>query len=72
MPSEADQSQWEVLKPGMTRMNIPWWTPDKELEYILTAVEMVVNDGWRLLPSYSFDRNTGRVQNGIFWSFRNG
>ena len=59
MLGEEDHSQWEVMKPGMTRMNIPWWTSDMELKFILTAVEMVVNDGWKLLPMYSFDRSTG-------------
>ena len=55
----SEHSQWEVVRPGATRLNLPWFISDQEVEFILQAVEMVVEDGWRLLPVYRFNNETG-------------
>jgi len=54
-----EHSQWEVVRPGSTRLNIPWFSSQEEVEFILTAIEMVVRDGWKLLPVYRFNNETG-------------
>ena len=55
----SEHSQWEVVRPGVTRLNLPWWSSDQEMAFILSAVEMVVNQGWKLLPVYRFNNETG-------------
>ena len=51
--------QWEVLRPGATRINIPWFASAEEVAFILDAVSLVAKEGWRLLPMYRFNNETG-------------
>lgn len=52
-------SKFERLKPGFSRLSLPWFAPDEEIEYILDALEMVSRDGWKLLPQYEFNSENG-------------
>ena len=54
-----EHCQWEVLRPGATRLNIPWFAPREEVDFILKAVKMVAEEGWKLLPLYRFNNETG-------------
>eukprot|EP00090_Calanus_glacialis_P001177 TRINITY_DN10816_c0_g1_i1.p1 TRINITY_DN10816_c0_g1~~TRINITY_DN10816_c0_g1_i1.p1 ORF type:complete len:1070 (-),score=297.95 TRINITY_DN10816_c0_g1_i1:54-3263(-) len=54
-----EHSQWEVIRPGATRLNIPWFSSEEEVDFILAALEMVVLHGWKLLPVYRFNNETG-------------
>lgn len=45
----------EVIKPGWVRLNFNYFIPEEEFGYILQAVHMVANEGWKLLPLYTFD-----------------
>ncbi len=45
----------EVIKPGWVRLNFNYFIPEEEFQYILDAVHLVADDGWRLLPLYTFD-----------------
>jgi hypothetical protein len=38
------------MKPGFTRFNLTYFASDEEVEYILSALEFIANDGWKLLP----------------------
>lgn len=49
----------EVIKPGWVRLNFNYFISEKEFEYIIDAVHLIANDGWRLLPLYTFDIATG-------------
>ncbi len=53
---------FERLKPGFSRLCLPWFASDEEIDYILDALEMVAKDGWKLLPQYEFDTETGSLQ----------
>jgi selenocysteine lyase/cysteine desulfurase len=57
----------EVIKPGWVRLSFNYFIPDQEFEYILDAVHMVADDGWRLLPDYRYEPSTGvwRHKNGL-------
>ncbi|CAF4151093.1 unnamed protein product, partial [Adineta steineri] len=44
-----------LMKPGFTRFNLSYFASDKEVDYILDAVEFVANDGWRFLSLYTYD-----------------
>ena len=56
---QGEHSQWEVVRPGATRLNLPWVSTEQELDFILSALEMVVEEGWKLLPQYRFNNETG-------------
>jgi hypothetical protein len=54
--------KFERIKPGFSRLSLPWFAPDEEIEYILDALEMVAKQGWKLLPQYEFNSETGEWQ----------
>ena len=47
------------LKPGWTRVGFNYFISDRELEFILRAVDWVATHGWKLLPYYEFEPLTG-------------
>jgi len=49
----------EGIKPGWVRVNFNYFISEKVVDFILDAVNIVANDGWRLLPHYRFDPETG-------------
>lgn len=63
---EAVDAGCEVVKPGWVRLNFNYFIPEEEFQYILEAVHMVANDGWRLLPLYEFESETA------IWRHRDG
>lgn len=56
----------EVIKPGWVRLNFNYFIPEEEFEYIVDAVHLAANEGWRLLPLYTFDTSTA------VWRHRDG
>lgn len=48
----------EGIKPGWVRVNFNYFITDQVEEFMLDAVHLVANDGWRLLPHYRFDPAT--------------
>jgi selenocysteine lyase/cysteine desulfurase len=56
---------FEVIKPGWARVNFNYFISEEEFDYIVEAVHMVANDGWRLLPMYGVEPRTG------VWRHRN-
>lgn len=50
----------EGIKPGWTRVNFNYFISEPVFEYILEAVHMVAQDGWKLLPDYNFCPMTGQ------------
>lgn len=49
----------EGIKPGWVRVNFNYFISEAVFDFILSAVEMVASEGWRLLPEYQFDAATG-------------
>ena len=49
----------EGIKPGWVRLNFNYFISEPVFEFVLEAVHMVANDGWRLLPHYDFEPDTG-------------
>ena len=47
------------IKPGWVRVNFNYFLSDEVFRYIVEAVAMVADHGWRLLPDYHFDPATG-------------
>jgi selenocysteine lyase/cysteine desulfurase len=49
----------EGIKPGWVRVNFNYFISEPVFEFILGAVEQVAGDGWRLLPHYRFEPDSG-------------
>ncbi len=56
----------EVIKPGWVRLNFNYFISEEEFQFILGAVHMIANDGWRLLAMYTYETSTG------IWRHRDG
>lgn len=54
-----EYSEREVLRPGFVRVNLPFFMPDKEVDFVLEAVKEVAQIGWTLMPQYNFNPETG-------------
>ena len=56
----------EGIKPGWIRVNFNYFISEAVFAYILDAVDLVAAHGWRLLPRYRFDPDSG------LWHHRDG
>ena len=56
----------EGIKPGWVRVNFNYFISEAVFDYIVDAVRLVAEHGWRLLPDYRFDPATG------LWRHRDG
>ncbi len=56
----------EVIKPGWVRVNFNYFIAEEEFAYILEAVHLVADQGWRLLPQYGYEPDTA------LWRHRDG
>ncbi|MSV41967.1 MAG: aminotransferase class V-fold PLP-dependent enzyme [Actinobacteria bacterium] len=56
----------EGIKPGWVRVNFNYFISEEVFEYIVRAVALVAEHGWRLVPDYRFDVASGR------WRHKNG
>ena len=49
----------EGIKPGWVRVNFNYVLSETQFQFVLDAIHLIANDGWRLLPHYTFDPDTG-------------
>jgi selenocysteine lyase/cysteine desulfurase len=49
----------EGIKPGWTRVSFNYFIDEPVFQYIVDAVDLVGEHGWKLLPEYHFDPSTG-------------
>jgi len=56
----------EGVKPGWTRVNFNYFISEAVFEFVLAAVEFIAEHGWKLLPEYSFEPNTGQWRHANF------
>jgi len=55
----------EGIKPGWVRVNFNYFLSETQFQFLLDAIHLVASEGWRLLPHYTFDPDTGA------WRHRN-
>jgi selenocysteine lyase/cysteine desulfurase len=55
----------EGIKPGWVRVNFNYFLSEIQFQFLLDAIHLIANEGWRLLPHYTFDPDTGE------WRHRN-
>ncbi len=51
-----------VLRPGWVRLNFNYFIDEETFSYLVQAIELIAEHGWRLLPFYCFDRTSGTWQ----------
>jgi selenocysteine lyase/cysteine desulfurase/CRP-like cAMP-binding protein len=56
----------EGLKSGWFRLNFNYFISETTFDYMVNAVHLVANEGWKLLPLYRFDPFSGQ------WHHRDG
>ena len=56
----------EGIKPGWVRVNLNYFISEQVFDFIVSAVNLVADEGWRLLPYYRFDVASG------LWEHRDG
>lgn len=49
----------EGIKPGWTRLNFNYFLSDATCDYIIAAVHLIADQGWKLLTDYRFEPTTG-------------
>ncbi|CAG0904104.1 unnamed protein product, partial [Darwinula stevensoni] len=49
----------ESLRPGFARINLSYFSSAEEIDFIIEAVKLIAKDGWKLLPLYRFNLQTG-------------
>ena len=55
----SEYSAFEILRPGFTRLNLSWFSSDNEIDFILEALSFVAEHGWKIMPQYIFNNETG-------------
>lgn len=55
----GEHSSYEMLRPGFARVSIPFFMSDSEIAFVLEALKMVATEGWKLLPQYILNPETG-------------
>ncbi len=49
----------EGLKPGWTRLNVNYFLSEAACDYLIDAVHLIADQGWKLLTDYTFQARTG-------------
>ena len=56
----------EGIKPGWTRVSFNYFISETVFQYLVDAVDLIAEHGWKLLPEYRFDAASG------LWRHRSG
>ena len=56
----------EGIKPGWVRVNFNYFISQAVFDYVVSAVALIADHGWKLMPQYRFEPDTGR------WHHRDG
>lgn len=56
---QAIDSGCEGVKPGWVRVNFNYFISEDVFEFILKAIHLVADQGWKLMPYYRFEPESG-------------
>jgi hypothetical protein len=62
LKKREEHSCFDIIKPGFTRLNLPYFASDAEIDFVLRAVVAVAKRGWTLLPQYQINREIGEYR----------
>lgn len=54
-----EETTAEGLRPGFARLSFPYFMSEAEVAFVLEALKMVATEGWKLLPQYVLNPDTG-------------
>ena len=54
-----EYSQYEILRPGFSRLNLPWFFTDSQADFVIDALIFVAEKGFKFMPQYIFNNETG-------------
>ncbi|XP_058791070.1 uncharacterized protein LOC131664190 [Phymastichus coffea] len=57
--NSRDETNAETLRPGFARLTFPYFMSEMEVAFVLEALKMVATEGWKLLPQYMLNPETG-------------
>ena len=57
--TEAVEAGYSILKPGWVRLNFNYFIGEETFEYVMRAVEMIAEHGWKYLEKYKYDPARG-------------
>ncbi|GFO25655.1 tRNA 2-thiocytidine biosynthesis protein ttca [Plakobranchus ocellatus] len=66
----GEYSHREILRPGFVRLNLPYFMDEACLQFVLEAVRMTAEHGWKLLPQYLFNPETAEWRQRHFQTFK--
>jgi selenocysteine lyase/cysteine desulfurase len=49
----------EGIKPGWARLNFNYFISETAFQFLIDAIHLIADEGWKLLPLYEFDPTTG-------------
>lgn len=55
-----EYSEREILRPGVTRLSFPYFMNDDTIMFVVEAVAMVAEHGWKVLPQYIINPESGQ------------
>jgi len=55
----TEETTAEGLRPGFARLSFPYFMSETEVAFVLEALKMVATEGWKLLPQYMLNPDTG-------------
>ena len=50
-------SEREILRPGMTRLSFPYFMSQEPIDYVIEAIIMIAQHGWKLLPQVGHSKH---------------
>lgn len=54
-----EETNAEGLRPGFAKLSFPFFMSEAEVAFVLEALKMVATEGWKLLPQYVLNPDTG-------------
>ncbi|KAG7198611.1 hypothetical protein KM043_005972 [Ampulex compressa] len=54
-----EETNAEGLRPGFAKLSFPYFMSEAEVAFVLEALKMVATEGWKLLPQYVLNPDTG-------------
>lgn len=62
----VESSTAECIRPGFTRLNLAYFMSESRIDFILDAIEFICEHGWKFLPHYVFNLETGEFRHRSF------
>lgn len=57
--TDNEETNTEGLRPGFAKLSFPYFMSEAEVAFVLEALKMVATEGWKLLPQYGLNPDTG-------------